>query len=170
VYADVQSRIRRFGLEEFIHLKQRDLYDASYDFGLDSVDFMHIDVSNTGETIRDVVNEWDQRIRPGGLVLFEGGSPLRDEVSWMKRYNKDRIGDEINSNNMLKRRYTFLVLHPYPSMLICCKNIQVDEEAWEKYAYGDFEAGGRHDEIDEDELFKMISEDQWIKNMDPIAK
>tara|TARA_B100000315_G_C14546333_1_gene573405 strand:+ start:937 stop:1647 length:711 start_codon:yes stop_codon:yes gene_type:complete len=156
-YADVKSRIDKFGLDEFIHLKQKDLFDAVNDFEPNSIDFMHVDVSNTGEIVKNVVNCWDKKIRPGGLLLFEGGSPLRDEVSWMKRYKKDKINKEIKSNNTLKTKYSCIILHNYPSMVICSKNIQVDHETWEKFKYGKFEEGARHDEMDDNDLLQFLS-------------
>ena len=156
-YADVQTRIDKFGLNEFIYLKQKDLYDAVHDFKPDSIDFMHIDISNTGEIIKNVLNDWDEKIRPGGILLFEGGSPFRDEVSWMKHFNKRKMGEEIILNHTLKTEYTSIVLHPYPSMLICSKNINVDQELWEKFDYGNFDDGGKHGEIDDNELLRMLS-------------
>ncbi len=159
-YTDVKQRIKRFGLSDFIELRQRGLFEAENDFGQNSIDFMHVDVSNTGETIKNVIDSWDKKIRPGGILLFEGGSPLRDEVSWMKRYNKDKISSEINSNITLKTKYTSLVLHPYPSMVICCKNIQFDQQTWEEFGYNRFNSASRHAEIDEAELICILSQNE----------
>jgi hypothetical protein len=156
-YTDVKQRINRFGLNEFIELRQKDLFEAENDFGYNSIDFMHVDVSNTGETIRNVIDSWDNKIRPGGILLFEGGSPLRDEVSWMKKYNKDKISTEVNSNHTLKTKYTSLVMHPYPSMVICCKKIQFCQQTWEEFGYDRSNSANRHGEIDETELIRILS-------------
>jgi len=161
-YTDVKQRINRFGLNEFIVLRQKDLFEAVNDFGKKSIDFMHVDVSNTGETIKNVIDSWDKKIRPGGILLFEGGSPLRDEVSWMKRYNKNKISTEINSNITLNKKYTSLVLHPYPSMVICSKNIQFDHQTWSKFGFDRYKSGSRHGEIDENELIRILSQNENI--------
>ena len=155
-YADVAARIDRFGLKEIIELRQKDIFEAVDDFGKESIDFMHVDISNTGDIIRNVIAKWDEKILPGGVLLFEGGSPLRDEVSWMKRYNKEKISIEINSNATLEQSYTSLVLHPYPSVVVCSKNVKVDQETWNKFGYNDYENDRRHDELDNGEFIRVI--------------
>lgn len=156
-YTDVKSRIDQFGLNEFVELRKKDLFEAVNDFEHESIDFIHIDVSNTGEIINNVINSWDPKISPGGLLLFEGGSPLRDEVSWMNHYKKDKIVPVINSNVTLNTNYTSLVLHPYPSMMVCCKNIQADKETSKKFGYDDFEQGTIHGKIDDSALIRLLS-------------
>lgn len=157
-YADVAARIARFGLAEIIELREKEIMEAIDDFDHDSIDFLHVDVSNTGDIIRSVINKVDKKILPGGLILFEGGSPLRDEVYWMKQYNKKSISDEIKSNETIINNYTTLVLHHYPSMLICSKNISVNQATWDNFGFNDYEQKTIRDKIDEDELKRILFE------------
>lgn len=78
----------------------------------------------------------------------------------MKRYNKEKISTEINSNITLDTKYTSLVLHPYPSMLICCKNIQFDQLTWKEFGYNRFKSESRHGEINENELISILSQNE----------
>ena len=73
--------IKSYGLEKYITLKELDFYNWDYE----PFDMMHFDISNHGGKIRSLHNK--VRIHQSeGLVLFEGGSKLRDEVPWMKDY------------------------------------------------------------------------------------
>ncbi len=75
----------------------------------------------------------------------------------MKKYNKQKIFVEINSNKIIKQNYSFLVLHPYPSIIVCCKNITINKDSWHSFGYDDYEQGKRHDEIDDDTFARNLS-------------
>ena len=93
-YEDVLTTIREYGLSEIIDLKKEDyrLLNIEEEF-----DLIHLDVSNDGDVILDIVNKF-----PNSDILFEGGTIERDNVEWMKKYDKkkmyplkDEIGYEI---------------------------------------------------------------------------
>lgn len=52
-----------------------------------NIDFLHLDISNDGNTIETAV----EGLPSGTHLLFEGGSEERDNVDWMIRYNKRPI-------------------------------------------------------------------------------
>ena len=54
---------------------------------------MHVDVSNDGDVILQLYNNIKKYLDKGSILLFEGGSQERDEVHWMKKYNKTPIND-----------------------------------------------------------------------------
>ena len=57
----------------------------------------HIDISNTGEIIENVINAY-----PNKTILFEGGSKERDNIEWMVKYKLKPISpiqkEILNSN------------------------------------------------------------------------
>mgnify|MGYP001298182870 CR=1 FL=1 len=87
-YKEVSSRMKRLDLYNEVTLKKGDIMKASRDFGISSIDFMHVDISNSGKTISNILSVWDEKIKPGSTLIIEGGSPLRDEISWMNKFNK----------------------------------------------------------------------------------
>jgi predicted O-methyltransferase YrrM len=78
----VQDQIAELGLEKYITLEQGDLkhWDGSGDF-------VHIDVSNGGDTLKMIKSK-----NPTGVVVFEGGTVERDRVKWMIKYNRPTMG------------------------------------------------------------------------------
>lgn len=152
-YDKIAGLIYKHGLNDVITLRKKSLFDAAGDFRDVSIDFLHIDISNTGDIIRDALRLFDPKIKPGKLILFEGGSPLRDRVGWMDRYGKEPLFPEIGTSRILRDNYTFIVLHPYPSMLICSKNLSVNDETWKHFGY---DAHGHFNEISEEDLFEDI--------------
>ena len=140
-YHEVLSRIERLDLTNEVTLKKLDLIKAEKDFGISSVDFMHVDISNCGNIVRDVLEVWNEKIKPGGILIFEGGSPLRDEISWMKEYNKNKIFRELKRNKILNSQYTFVVFHQFPSMTVCSKNMDFDPKNWIDLGYDETKKG-----------------------------
>lgn len=57
----------------------------------ESLDWLHVDIANDGEVFRRVKEWYWPKVRPGGLVLLEGGSEARDRVSWMTDFGKTPI-------------------------------------------------------------------------------
>ena len=74
------------------------LYRTFTDHKDNSVDFFHIDLSNTGEIVNKIMELWDEKIVIGGLILFEGGTVDRDKIKWMVKYDKKPIKPEIETN------------------------------------------------------------------------
>lgn len=84
----------------------------------DAVDYLHVDISNDGDTYREVFAQWSGKVRQ--VILLEGGARERDNVDWMRRYGKPAIAPAIAD---LRRDYpgwTFTVLQPFPSMTVAC--------------------------------------------------
>ena len=59
-------------------------------------EFVHIDVSNTGEILLDFFN----RVIGKPIVLFEGGSVERDSCDWMIKYFKKTIIPTLKNNDI----------------------------------------------------------------------
>jgi len=110
------------GLDDVVHLHSRDA--DSVHTVCDSVDYLHVDVSNNGDTYRRVFAQWSPKVRQ--VILLEGGSVERDQVEWMRRYDKPAIVPALAGLERAYPGWSFNVLQPFPSLTIAC-NLQVIE-------------------------------------------
>ena len=97
--------------------------DAAENFRDRTVELLHVDLSNNGADLQDVVSEWFRKLKPGAMICFEGGSVERDAVDWMKHYEKVPIQDFIKSK-WFRDRFTHTVVSPFPSMTIATKKVR----------------------------------------------
>ncbi|MDO8604212.1 MAG: class I SAM-dependent methyltransferase [bacterium] len=109
---EVQENINRYGLEKYVTLGKK-----NFDEWLkqpEDFDFLHVDVSNKGDTVERLYDAVKNQVARGAIVVFEGGSDERDNVEWMIRYNSKKI----RSTNI-----PFEVIDPrFPSLSqITCK-------------------------------------------------
>lgn len=86
-----------------------------------AVDLLHVDLSNTGETVKKIIDLWDGNIIQGGVILFEGGTEERDNVEWMKKYGARPIKPEIESNKIIQERYVYGTYLKYPGLTMLLK-------------------------------------------------
>jgi len=120
---EVQSRISKLGLSDCVFLMNGDIFSASKHHNDNTIQLFHVDISNNGNIVREVMNIWNQKIAKNGIIIFEGGSKERDNIEWMKKYNKEPIEPELHKNEIIQTQYDFLVLPPYPSITIMRKRI-----------------------------------------------
>ena len=85
------------------------------------IEFLHLDISNTGQVIRDIMEVWHPKIGRKGLVLIEGGSEERDRVEWMIKYNKPSIKEEIKNNPIINEHYIYGTYFKFPSLTVLLK-------------------------------------------------
>lgn len=85
VLLNLQSR----GLEDLVSLRYKDFND--FIEAPSHFDLLHLDISNDGNIIKLAYESLKPMLATGATILFEGGSSMRDEVAWMKKYNKPRI-------------------------------------------------------------------------------
>lgn len=117
----VQLKINEFKLSKFVTLKKKDAYLVSEDYADDSVELLHIDISNDGDVLNRMLELWTPKIRNRGIILFEGGSEERDNVDWMIKYNKKPILPEMNKNKILNENYIYGTYQMFPSLTIMKK-------------------------------------------------
>ena len=151
----VRDTVTEMGVENEITLKRNNIFDAVNDFESNSIDFMHVDISNDGGIISRVFMDWNDKIKSGGIIIFEGGSPMRDNISWMNDYNKRKIFPELKSNSILNNNYTYIIIHQFPSLVICSKNVECNSKNMGKYGYND--ATEKVNNISKDELSNLIT-------------
>jgi len=81
----VKHNLDFYNCSHLVKLKQNDFYkwlDEPTPF-----DLLHVDISNTGDVLIDIKNKLGKFIDNGSIVVFEGGGQLRDEISWMEKYD-----------------------------------------------------------------------------------
>jgi predicted O-methyltransferase YrrM len=118
---EVEKLIAEKGLSDCVNVLKGDAYKVHTDFSDDSVQFLHVDISNTGETLRTILENWAPKLIQRGLVLFEGGSDERDHNEWMTKYNKPSIKKEMETNKFINDNYIYGTYYPYPSLTVFLK-------------------------------------------------
>jgi len=107
--------------EKFLHHKnvtiKKSDFKQIYKFHTDnSMDILHVDVSNNGDTYEFCLDKYFPKISQGGIIILEGGSKERDEVDWMNKFNFPKIRPVIE-----KIEHNTLTLEAFPSLTIIKK-------------------------------------------------
>ncbi len=118
----VIKETERYDLKEYVTVTEMDAFEAAKEFEDESVDLIHFDISNDGDKIKKFLDVWNSKINPlYGIVLFEGGSEERDNISWMLEYNKPSIRKELFSNSIIKNEYNMFIYNQFPSLTMLTK-------------------------------------------------
>lgn len=118
---EVQKTLGRYALTPYVELLSGDGIEAAQLYQKESVDFLHVDISNDGDTLKKVMQFWSHRMKPYGMIVFEGGSKERDQVEWMVKYNKPSIFEEIRNNETIKEEFNYMIFIKFPSITILQK-------------------------------------------------
>ncbi len=110
----VTRQVARSGLQDWVAIEASDIDDVHERW--ESVDFLHVDVSNNGDTYRRVFDHWSRRVRQ--VIVLEGGSTERDNVAWMLRYQKPAIAPALADLERAHPGWSFTVLAPFPSLTV----------------------------------------------------
>lgn len=119
-YESIMDEADYANLSKYVELIHKDAFDAAVDFKDETIDILHIDIANDGYKLDKVIDCWIDKVKPNGLLIFEGGSLERDNVDWMKKYNKRPIA-EVKKLLKLKYNLEYVTLSPFPSLTICQK-------------------------------------------------
>ena len=112
----VSRQVTALQLQSWVTIEAGDVHDIHQHW--DAVDYLHVDVSNTGDTYRRVFGNWSSRVRQ--VIVLEGGSHERDKVTWMREYDKPPIAPAVGELQQVYSDWSFTVLQPFPSMTIAC--------------------------------------------------
>ena len=115
---EVQAMLKEKGLENYVNLQKGDAYKVAQNYADKSLEFLHVDISNTGQVIKDIMEVWHPKMRDKGFIFFEGGSKERDQVEWMTKYNMPSIRKEIDTNPIINTYYWYGTYFEYPSMTV----------------------------------------------------
>jgi NAD-dependent SIR2 family protein deacetylase len=78
---------------------------------------LHIDIGNTVNIIESTYNSVSDQIKSCDSLIFEGGSLERDEVHWMKKFNKTSIC------SLKEKGIHYLTInHYFPALSIISEN------------------------------------------------
>jgi len=104
------QNVKKYSVEdyvEFIKMDYNEWLSNPEDF-----DLLHLDISNTGDIVLRTYNTLINKIKTGGVILFEGGSKERDDVEWMVKYKATPI-------NSIQSQTNYKVINPnFPSLSI----------------------------------------------------
>ena len=117
----VSNMLVDLDIKEFVTLHKGDAFEVWKNYADKSIHFLHVDISNTGEILRDIMALWDRKIYQGSIVIFEGGSEERDRIGWMIEHNKLPIKPELESNPIIKKNYIYATYLQWPSITVLYK-------------------------------------------------
>lgn len=95
----IESSLRlvsQYGLHDYISISYGDFNNHQL---TEDCDILYFDIGNHGENVNSMYDQCKHLIQNGLVVLFEGGSEERDNVSWMKVKNKQPINAIKNKTN-----------------------------------------------------------------------
>lgn len=72
-----------------VNIFKRDFYKSVNVYDDNSIDILHIDIANNGDTFEFAIQNYLPKVR--GVMIMEGGSEERDNIDWMIKYNKSKI-------------------------------------------------------------------------------
>ena len=113
---NTQKNIDEAGVSEFVTLYQANAMQVHDDYQDNSVHLLHVDLSNTGDIVRIIMEQWDRKMVQGGIILFEGGTEERDQVEWMVKYGKTPIKPELDSNPIINEKYVYATYMRFPGL------------------------------------------------------
>jgi hypothetical protein len=119
---EIENIIKGQELEEFVNIYQGDAYEVHKNYADKSIEFLHVDLSNTGDTVHKIMELWHPKICERGFIAFEGGSEERDNVEWMVKYNKPSIKKAIDTNEIIKKYYVYGTYLRFPSLTVLFRN------------------------------------------------
>jgi predicted O-methyltransferase YrrM len=91
-HADQTIR-EQFADDSRISIAKGSLFDAHniIDCTDAPIDIFHVDIANDGSVVRYVVAKLLPMLAEKGVIIMEGGTPDRDKVKWMQKYQKPPI-------------------------------------------------------------------------------
>jgi hypothetical protein len=117
----VQNLLNENKLSEYVTLYKEDAFKVHEKYSNDSVTFLHIDISNDGDKLEKLLEQWHKKMRIGGIIVMEGGSNERDKIEWMIKYNKRPIRPFIESNKILNNNFVYATYEKFPSITVALK-------------------------------------------------
>jgi len=118
---EVYEMLRDNGVSSYVTLFKGDAFDVHDEWADDTIDFLHVDISNDGRVIREIMELWHPKV--SGIIAFEGGSEERDRVDWMLKYDKEPIADELRTNEIINDNYVYYTYKAFPSMTIMFRRV-----------------------------------------------
>jgi predicted O-methyltransferase YrrM len=107
-----QKNLKKF--KAIIKFVQRDVIGVEKLY--QSVDILHVDVSNDSQILEKIIPKWLDKVRQ--FIIIEGGSVERDEVEWMTKYKKGSIKKWLEVFSQRRGDVEYFTFEPFPSLTI----------------------------------------------------
>jgi predicted O-methyltransferase YrrM len=117
--ANKENILTKFSQNQNITIDEADFYTKYKDFEPESIDLLHIDIANDGTVYQYVIDHYLPLVK--GIIILEGGSEERDNVYWMKKYNKESIKETIDKIKKENPDLTINIIGSFPSITIISK-------------------------------------------------
>ena len=89
-YKVAVDNIAHYGLQDYVKVDYGDFFkfcdDPDKEF-----DLLYFDIDNDGDKVLEMYSGCKSNIEKGSVVIFEGGSQVRDDVEWMNSLRKTKI-------------------------------------------------------------------------------
>lgn len=108
--------IEKFSCNDNLIIEYGDFYKKYIDFEDNSIDILHIDIANNGDVYKFASENYLKKLTDRGIMILEGGSKRRDEVGWMKKYNKPSINKFLTNSNL-----NYSIIGEFPSITLIKK-------------------------------------------------
>ena len=94
-YHNTLDNFKRWGVLEYINLYEKDFYNwLKTD---EKFDLLYFDIDNNGNNLLELYDKIQPQIENGSVVIFEGGSEVRDTVPQMyDKIKMNEVKDKIN--------------------------------------------------------------------------
>ena len=123
--AEVEKLLADNDVSQYVNVIKGDAYEVHKNYpnfeednGVRGLEFLHIDISNTGKVVHDIMKLWHPKIGHRAIVMIEGGSIERDNIDWMKKYNRPSIRQEIDTNKIINKYYIYGTYFEFPSITV----------------------------------------------------
>lgn len=101
-------------IKDFVEVDKGDFWEFCNRDNKD-FDLLYFDIDNDGDKVLEMYNSCKDNIEKGSIVLFEGGSTVRDNVIWMEKLNKTKINDvkdQVNYKLLTPdQKYSFSIIY-----------------------------------------------------------
>jgi len=101
-------------IKDFVEVNRGDFWEFC-DRKNKEFDLLYFDIDNDGDKVLEMYNGCKDNIEKGSIILFEGGSIVRDNVPWMVDLNKTKMNDIKNKVNYKvltpNQKYSFSIIY-----------------------------------------------------------
>jgi predicted O-methyltransferase YrrM len=111
----VEENLKEF--KDIVNFKLGDVIGV--DKLYNKIDILHVDVSNDGKILEKIIPDWMDKIRQ--FIVIEGGSIERDNIEWMKKFNKISIRKWLEDFSCRRDDIEYFTIEPFPSVTIIRK-------------------------------------------------
>lgn len=118
----ILDKLKQAEVSEYVNLQQGNAYEVYTNYADRSIEFLHVDISNTGDTVNKIMELWHPKMSERSFIAFEGGSIERDNVEWMKKYNMPSIKQAIDTNEIIRKFYVYGTYFLFPSITLLYRN------------------------------------------------